>query len=69
MPREAFSMNSVEIESSLFGINANNLVNPQAPITPVLIRLPEVCYFNTLPLYIPEPLVVEAAQRPFPIPK
>ena len=32
MPREAFSKNSVEIESSLFGINSTNLVNPQQPI-------------------------------------
>lgn len=69
MPREAFSTNSVEIESALFGINSTNLVNPQAPVRPDLITLPEVCYFNTLPVYIPEPLVVEKAQRPFPIPK
>ena len=69
MPREAFSTNSVEIESSLFGINSTNLVNPQTPITPNLKTLPEISYFDRLPTYIPEPLVVEKAQRPFPIPK
>ena len=38
MPREAFSKNSVEIESSLFGINSTNLVNPQQPVIPHLKR-------------------------------
>ena len=69
MPREAFSTNSVEIESSLFGINSTNLVNPETPIVPNLKILPEISYFDRLPTYIPEPLVVEKAQRPFPIPK
>jgi hypothetical protein len=69
MPREAFSSNSVEIESALFGINATKLVNPQAPIVPSLIRLSDVSYFDRLPIYMPEPLVVEKNQRPFPRPK
>ena len=69
MPREAFSKNSVEIESSLFGINSTNLVNPQQPIVPELIKLPEVSYFKKIPMFIPEPLVVQKNQRPFPIPK
>ena len=42
MPREAFSHNSVEIESSLFGINATNLVTPQKPIEPELKKLKEI---------------------------
>jgi len=69
MPREAFSSNSVEIESSLFGINSTNLVNPQSPVIPHLIQLPNVSYFDRLPVYMPEPLVIEKSQRPFPIPK
>ena len=69
MPREAFSHNSVEIESSLFGINATNLVNPQAPVQPKLKQLPEKSFFERLPMYMPEPLVVERNQRPFPTPK
>ncbi len=69
MPREAFSHNSVEIESSLFGINSTNLVNPQAPIHPQLKQLPEKSFFERLPMYMPEPLVVERNQRPFPTPK
>ena len=69
MPREAFSKNSIEIESSLFGINSTNLVNPQQPIVPELIKLPEVSYFKKLQMFMPEPLVVQKDQRPFPIPK
>ena len=69
MPREAFSKNSVEIESSLFGINSTNLVTPQQPVVPHLKTLPEVSYFERLPMYMPEHLVVETDQRPFPIPK
>jgi hypothetical protein len=69
MPREAFSNNSVEIESSLFGINSTNLVNPQTPIKPSLKQLPEKSFFERLPMYMPEPMVIEYKQRPFPIPK
>jgi len=69
MPREAFSKNSVQIESSLFGINSSNLVNPERPTIPELIQLPEISYFDRLENIIPEPLVVQNNQRPFPIPK
>ena len=68
MPREAFSKNSVDIESALLGINSTNLVTPQAPVVPNLIQLPEVSYFERLPFILPNPLVVENNQRPFPIP-
>jgi hypothetical protein len=58
MPREAFSINSVDIESALFGINSTNLVTPQTP----------VAYFERIPFILPNPLVVENKQRPFPVP-
>ena len=69
MPREAFSQNSVEIESSLFGINSTNLVTPEKPVVPQLTKLPEVSYFDRLPVYMPENMVIQTDQRPFPIPK
>ena len=69
MPRSAFSHNSVEIESALFGINATNLVTPEKPMNPELIKLPEISYFDRVSLYMPEQLVVQTDQRPFPIPK
>ena len=69
MSREAFSKNSIEIESSLFGINSTNLVNPQTPVVPKLINLPSISYFDRTATFMPEPLIVEKYQRPYPIPK
>ena len=69
MPREAFSKNSVQIESSLFGINSTNLVNPENPTVPELIKLPEVSYFERIQTIMPEPVVIQKNQRPFPVPK
>jgi hypothetical protein len=68
MPREAFSRNSVDIESALFGINSTNLVEPQQPVVPQLNKLPEVSFFTRMQLVMPDPLVVEKSQRPFPTP-
>jgi len=67
MPRSAFSNNSIDIESALFGINSNNLVSPQKPIVPSLKNVPSVAFFNRIPCILPKPLVIEKGQRPFPI--
>jgi hypothetical protein len=69
MSREEFSKNSVDIESNLFGINSTNLVDPQEPVKPNMIHLPEVKYFDRIPLIMPTPLIVERNQRPFPVPQ
>jgi hypothetical protein len=66
MPRDAFSHNSVDIESALFGINSTNLVQKQTPIIPSLKPLPEVSFFTRMHMVMPNPLVVEKNQRPFP---
>jgi hypothetical protein len=68
MPREAFSRNSVDIESALFGINSTNLVETQQPVVPQLTQLPEVSFFGRMQLVMPDPLVIEKSQRPFPVP-
>lgn len=65
MPRELFSKNSIEIESSLFGIGSTNLVKTQQPTIPQLTILPEISYFERIQTIIPEPLVIETNQRPF----
>lgn len=65
MSREHFAQNSVDIESALFGINSTNLVDPQAPVVPQLKQLPEVKFFERMAVFMPEPLVVEKASRPF----
>jgi hypothetical protein len=68
MARENFSFNSVDIESSLYGINSTNLVDPQAPVVPELKTLPSVSYFDRMPLIMPKQFNLLENQRPFPIP-
>jgi len=65
MPRETFSSNPIDVESALFGINSTNLVNPQKPVNPQLKKIPEISFFERLPICMPKPLVIEHNQRPF----
>ena len=68
IPWNQLSYNAADIESFLFGINSTNLVKPAPVFVP---ELKELCWSNTFnkgPTYIPEPLVIEANQRPFPVP-
>jgi hypothetical protein len=67
MPRHTLSHNPIEIENMLFGINSTNLVTPQKPIKPELKRIPTSVFFDRLPVFMPKPLVIENAQRPYPI--
>jgi hypothetical protein len=67
MPNNTLSLNPIEIESSLFGINSTNLVSPQAPLKAKLKTVPTISYFDRLPVFMPNPLVIEDKQRPFPI--
>ena len=69
MNRENFSGNPIDIESSLFGINSTNLVEPAPSVQPDLKKVKEVEFFKTLPVIMPLPLVMEARQRPFPVPQ
>lgn len=68
VPWNKLSNNAVQIESFLFGINSTNLVKPQAPLVPELKKLETANFFERTPVFIPEPLVVEKSQRPFPVP-
>ena len=68
MPRDAFSYNPVEIETTLFGINSTNLVQPSKPACPELKQLQFVPFFDRQQVILPEPLVIEANQRPFVVP-
>ena len=67
MPRQTFAHNAIDIESAIFGINSTNLVKPQKPVVPELKTVPTIKYFDTLPLIMPKPLVIENKQRPYPI--
>jgi hypothetical protein len=44
------------------------MVTPQAAVVPQLVKLPEISYFNRMPFILPNPLVIENNQRPFPVP-
>jgi hypothetical protein len=68
VPWNKLSNNAADIESFLFGINSTNLVNPAPPLTPSLVCLQTANVFETRPVYMPQPLVVEKKQRPFVIP-
>jgi len=68
LPWNTMSNNAPDIESFLFGINSTNLVNPQPCLTPELKQLPTANVFEREPTYIPQPLVIEKKQRPFPTP-
>ena len=63
------SYNPVEIESSLWGINANNLVSPQPKVEPHLKTIQFRKFFDPPPLIMPKPLVPLPQQRPFVVPQ
>lgn len=64
LPRNKLSKNPIEIESSLFGINSTNLVNPEPKVNPKINDLDNLTFFDKLPLFVPEPLVLKNNQRP-----
>jgi hypothetical protein len=68
IPWNKMSTNAPDVESFLFGINSTNLVNPAPCFVPELTHLKSANIFEKDTIYIPEPLVVEAKQRPFPCP-
>jgi hypothetical protein len=62
--RTVLSSNACDIESSLFGIGANNLENPQPANVPDLRTLHSLSVMNKVPLIQPTPIVVSSANRP-----
>jgi hypothetical protein len=68
IPWNQLSNNAVEIESFLFGINSTNLVKPAPPLVAQFKHLESANIFTKGPTLIPEPLVVQKGQRPFPCP-
>ena len=69
IPGNKMSQNAPDIESFLFGINSTNLVSPAPTFVPELAKLGTTNIFKKDVIYIPEPLVVEKNQRPYPVPK
>ena len=69
MPLENLAHNGIDVESSLFGINSTNLVNPQQPVYAQPKSMLDVQFFERIKPVLPESLVIEPYQRPFPVPK
>jgi hypothetical protein len=68
IPANQLSTNAPDIESFLFGINSTNLVQPAATFVPEIQTVDSVNIFKRGPTYLPEPLVIQKFQRPFPVP-
>jgi hypothetical protein len=68
IPWNKLSHNAADTESFLFGINSTNLVNPAPCFVPEISQLGSANIYDKGPVYIPEPLVIEKNQRPFPVP-
>jgi hypothetical protein len=68
IPWNKMSYNAADIESFLLGINSTNLVNPAPCFVPELKKLDSTNIYEKGPTLMPEPLVVEKSQRPFPVP-
>jgi len=68
IPWDKLSYNAADTESFLFGINSTNLVNPAPCFVPEQVKLNSTNIFNKDVILMPEPLVIQNNQRPFPIP-
>ena len=68
IPWNKLSYNAADTESFLFGVNSTNLVNPAPCFVPEIAKLQSTNIYEKDPVFMPEPLVVEKKQRPFPVP-
>ena len=68
IPWNKLSYNAADTESFLFGINSTNLVNPAPCFVPEITKLDSANIFDKGSVLMPEPLVMEKKQRPFPVP-
>jgi hypothetical protein len=68
IPWNKLSYNAADTESFLFGINSTNLVNPAPVFVPEITQLQAANIYEKQPVFMPEPLILERKQRPFPVP-
>lgn len=62
--RNVLAHNACDIESTLFGIGANNLVTPLKQVEPQLKTLKSLSIMDKTPLILPKPLEVGDKNRP-----
>jgi len=69
MPNTVMSRNAVDIESSLRGIGSTNLVNPKPATKAQLKKLPELSFYEKMPLIMnnDHSHLLLKNQRPFPV--
>ena len=65
MPAEKLSNNSVDVETYLYGIGANNYLFPKNTPRNSPIQLPSTTFYDRLPVYIPILPDMLKNQRPF----
>ena len=68
IPWNKLSNNATDTESFLFGINSTNLVNPAPCFVPEITQLETANLFKKQPTIMPIPMLLDANQRPFPVP-
>lgn len=68
IPWNKLSHNAADTESFLLGINSTNLVNPAPCFVPEIAKLEQTNIYEKGSVFMPEPLVIENNQRPFPVP-
>lgn len=62
--RDVLATNACDIESSLFGIGANNLETPRPANVPDLNTLKNLSIIDRIPVIQPTPFTVNTANRP-----
>ena len=65
-PHIMLSHNSTDIESYLFGVGSTNLVTIKQPIQPKFKNIKSLSIYEKSNYFLPEPLIVEKYQRPYP---
>ena len=65
MPSSVLSCNPTDIESALFGIEANNLVNPRGNVEAKLKKLDKISFFERPEVIISNEVKPDKTQRPF----
>lgn len=64
--RDSLALNSIDLESTLFGVGSTNLARPQDNLraTAERVVLPSMDLFRKQPTYVPRPVVFDASARP-----
>jgi len=64
MPADNLSYNPTDIESSLFGINSNNLVSYNLPVTPQFKQMQFLSFYERPEMVMPTTVRIPTNDRP-----